>query len=108
MAALTPDGLSRKTMAAILAETNTEADDDIKINGKDYHHKIMEDDYEEGWQIASKKGDLLFFDLVTYGYGEAIKWADLEAQKLALEAWVKGVCERHHCAYEIRVSANYW
>ncbi len=108
MAALTPDGLSRKTMASILAETNTRSDDDIKINGRDYHHKIMEADYDNGWQIASKEGDLLFFDLVTYGYGVAIKWAALESQKLALEEWAKGICERHHCTYEIRVSANYW
>ncbi len=34
MAALTPDGLARKTMAAILAETNTEHDDDIKMISK--------------------------------------------------------------------------
>lgn len=95
-------------MAAILLETETETDDDIKINGVEYHHKIMEGGYDKNWQISSREGDLIFFDLVTYGYGEQISWDDLQNQKDALEAWAKGICERHACAYKISVTANYW
>lgn len=105
---ITPGGLSRRTMAAILAETNTDADSDLKLGLYSYHHKVMESDYDEGWQIAAKEGDLLFFDLVTYGYGEQVPWEKLEAQKMELEAWAKGICERHHCTYAISVTANYW
>ena len=108
MLALTPGNLSRKTMAAILAETNTEDDDDVKIGEDEYHHEIMESSYNESWQISAKEGDLVFFAFVTYGYGEPITWAKLEKQKNELEAWAKGICERHQCSYEISVAANYW
>ncbi len=109
MVALTPDDLSRKTMKAILAEHDViDTDDEIKINGMEYNYEIMEQDYLDFWQISSKEGDLIFFDMVTYGYGESIKWSDLEAQKADLEEWAKGICERHNCSYEIRVCSNYW
>lgn len=108
MVVLTPDGLARKTMRDILAAHNVEDDDDIKIGGKDYHHQIMESTYDDSYQISAKEGDLVFFDLVTYGYGEAIAWDKLEEQKRVLDAWAYAICERHHCSYEIRVSANYW
>ena len=35
-------------------------------------------------------------------------WADLDAQKVALEDWAKSVCEKHNLQAEILVSANYW
>lgn len=107
--ALTPHGLSRKTMAAIRAEAGiADEDDDLKIDGISYHHAVMEDDYDEGMQIAAKEGDLVFYDLVTYGYGDVIAWDMLAARKAALEAWAIGICERHACAYAIYVTANYW
>ena len=105
---LTPEALARKTMAAILLETNTDPNDEIKIGSEEYHHKVMEYDYDEGWQIAAKEGDLLFFKFVTYGYGQQILWEKLEAQKQELEEWAKGICERYHCTYKISISANYW
>jgi len=111
---LTPHGLARKTMRDILVECGLNVDDsyererDVKIDGVDYHHKIMESTYDEGWQISSKEGDLLFFDLITYGYGEKIPWNKLNEQKDSLETWARGICERHHCDYEISISANYW
>lgn len=107
---LTPDGLARKTYRNILAEAGV-ADpemENIKIGGAKYHHKVMEEEYDEGWQISAKEGDIIVFDLVTYGYGEQIAWNGLEAQKTDLEAWAKEVCERHHCGYAISVTANYW
>jgi hypothetical protein len=106
---LTPEDTSRKTMRAILAEAGVEDEDrDIKIGDKTYHHKVFEEDYDDDWQIAAKEGDLAFFDLVTYGYGEAVTWESLNAQKLVLEEWAKDICARHRCSYEIRVTANYW
>jgi hypothetical protein len=40
--------------------------------------------------------------------GETIEWGKLEAQKNSLETWAKAVCEKHHCTYEIFITANYW
>jgi hypothetical protein len=107
---LTPEGLSRKTMAAILEEAGIGPEEDLKIEGAsaEYSHKVMESGYDEDWQISAQEGDLIFFDLVTYGYGEVISWEALEKQKNALEEWAKGICERHHCAYKIFITANYW
>lgn len=107
--ALTPDDTARKTYRAILDEAGVkDADTDIKIGEEGYHHKVMEETYDDGWQITAKEGDIVIFDLVTYGYGERIAWADIEAQKASLEAWAKGICERHKCTYEFFVTANYW
>lgn len=106
--ALTPNDLARKTYRDILAEAGVDDDTDITIGGEGYHHQVMEEDYDEGAQIQAREGDIVLWDLVTYGYGERITWAKLEAQKAALEEWAKGVCERHKCGYEIFVTANYW
>lgn len=107
--ALTPDDLARKTYRAILEEAGIDADGELKIGGKGYHHHgVMEDDYNESDQLSLPEGSIYVFDLVTYGYGETITWSELEAQKIALEEWGRGICERHHCKSEIFVSANYW
>lgn len=106
--ALTPDSLARKTMANILSEAGIDSDKDITIGGNSYHHLVMESDYDDGYQIHSKEGDLVFFDFVTYGYGEAILWHDLEIQKRSLEEWAQGICAKHSCSYQIRVTSNYW
>lgn len=111
MAVLTPDDLSRKTMRSILDEhcANDTFDlDKITIDSKEYHTVIMESDYDDGWQIAANEGDLVFFDLVTYGYGDVIKWNDLETKRQSLEKWAIDVCEKYHCSYSIQVTANYW
>lgn len=68
----------------------------------------MEEEYNESWQIQAKEGDIVLHDFITYGYGKKIIWAALENQKNNLEAWAKGICERHHCTYKIFVTANYW
>lgn len=107
MAVLTPDDVSRRTMRNIREEMQS-SNDEIVINGKKYYTLIMEGDYDDGWQIAAAEGDLIFFDMVTYGYGEVVEWGVLEQQKNVLEEWAKGVSERHQCSYAIRVTANYW
>jgi hypothetical protein len=122
IAVVTPDDGSRKTMREILAESGTGDDHKITIPAGakvDYnpgmppvpfevHHIVFEQGYDDSWQIEAKEGDLAFFELVTYGYGEFITWDDLQAKKNAFEEWCKGICERHRCRYEIRISANYW
>ena len=108
IATLTPDDLARKTYRAILEDEKVEEDHDIKIGKNDYHHLVMEDEYNESWQVSGKEGQILVFDLVTYGYGESVEWSKLVALKEKLEEWAKRTCEKHHCNYEISVSANYW
>ena len=109
MVVLTPDGLSRKTMRSILADSNgPDGNSDVRIGGKCYHCEIMESDYNEGYQIAASEGDLIFFDFVTYGYGEFVDWGDLEKQKNELEKWASEMCSKYNCSFKIRVTANYW
>lgn len=108
MAVLTPHGLARKTMAAILAEAGVKDDEDISIGGTKYHTLVMEDSYDQGWQISAKEADLVFFKLVTYGYGEVITWLELERLKTALEAWANKTAAKHQCDVRIDVTANYW
>lgn len=109
MAVLTPDDLSRKTMREILEENGVKDEDgEIKIDGVGYHPSVMESEYDEGWQISAKEGELVFHDLITYGYGDVVTWTKLEARKVALEAWAKATAEKHHCKYRIDVAANYW
>ena len=106
--ALKPDDGTRKTHRAIMAEMGFALDDQIKIDGSDYHVTVMESDYDDGMQIAADEGDIVLFDMVTYGYGEVIEWSKLEQQKAALETWAKGICERHKCSAKFFVTANYW
>jgi hypothetical protein len=103
----TPDDLARKTYRAVLTEY-ADNFNDIKVGGETYHTMIMESDYNEDDQIAAPEGTIVLWNLVTYGYGRSIKWDDLVKAKEALEAFAKEVGAKHHCSYEIRVSANYW
>jgi hypothetical protein len=107
---LTPDDLARKTYRNILEETNTvDADHEIKIGIHNYNHKVMESDYDQdGYQISAQEGDIVVFDMVTYGYGEVMEWSKLEQQKNELEAWAKVICGKFHCNYKIFITANYW
>lgn len=113
LCALTPNDLARKTYRAIVAEhkkqrSYEEDHPDLEIGGTEYHCQVMESDYDEDWQIGSKEGDIIVFDLVTYGYGETISWDKLSAQKDMLEAWAKEACEKFSCSYRIEITANYW
>jgi len=108
---ITPNGLTRKTLKGIreaYPESEYCDEDQFKIGGVDYQVVVMASDYYESSQISAKEGDLVFFDLVTYGYGKNIVWGDLEARKAALEEWAKEVCEKFSCSFEVRVGANYW
>jgi len=114
---LTPDDLSRKTWKNILQESKVwkyqeegviDFEGQIKISGNAYSHKIMESSYNKSMQISASEGDIVVFDMVTYGYGEVIEWDKLVKQKEELEAWAKIMCEKFKCSYKIFVTANYW
>ena len=111
MAVLKVNGTTRKTVRALQEAYGKPSphDDDLVIGGTDYHVKAMEYDYDEGWQISAAEGDIVVFDLVTYGYGEYIPWDKLAAQQKALEQWCQEVSTAHNLeSFDIRVSANYW
>lgn len=109
MVQLVPDDLARKTYRAMLEEfVEDENEDQIKIGNTEYNHEVMEEAYNESWQISAKEGSIVVFDMVTYGYGEKIEWGKLETQKTELENWAKIVCEKYHCSYKIFVGANHW
>lgn len=107
---LTPDDLARKTYRNIVQKYHQADDDDdhLKIAGEDYNIYVMEDDYLEGYQISASEGDIVVFDMVTYGYGTKIGFDKLLAQKEALEQWAKDVCQEFKCSYQIFITANYW
>jgi hypothetical protein len=109
---LTPDDLARKTYRAILEAHGVtdkgEGCNDIVIGSKEYRHKVMETEYDDSWQIGAEEGDIIVFDLVTYGYGEQIAWNKLEDQKAELEKWAIDICDRFKCTFKIAVTANYW
>ncbi len=109
MARFQPHGLSRKTMDAILGQRySRDSAPDVKIGQHDYHPLLLESDYDEGLQIAGGEGDLVFYDLVTYGYGEVIAWDDLASRQRVLHAWATEIAAKHACDFNIAVSANYW
>jgi len=110
MAVLTPDGLARKTMREILAEQERKytTSDDVLIGEIEYHSLVMEDCYNEGFQIAAPEGSLVFFDMVTYGCGEVIAWSGLKIRHDQLERWCQETCMKHNCSYVIQVTANHW
>jgi hypothetical protein len=111
MVALKPDGLSRKTFRDICDELKLEVEDDcagMKLGEQNYHGMVLEDGYDESSQIEAAPGDIVFWNCLTYGYGDTIFWADVVARKERLEEWAKGICERHKCSFKIYVTANYW
>lgn len=106
----TPDDLARKTYRDILRHVGFDGDNSsqIKIGDAEYHHQVMEGDYDEGQQIAAPEGSIVFHDLFTYGYGEKKRWVDLERQQHVLEEWAATIDVLFNCKHEIFVGANYW
>lgn len=105
-----PDDLPRKTFKAIAAEIGDPDDDEpnAEIEGGYYHSLLMESNFDESLQIGGHAGNIIFWGCATYGYGDTLEWSELEAKKIALEAWASGIATRHHCGYTIRITANYW
>jgi hypothetical protein len=99
-----------KTLRAIIAEAEEDFESgDITIGADDYMWRALEDDYDDGMQVGGPSGSIIFFDMVTYGYGDTIAWEKLETQQKALREWAEGICERHHCTlHGIFITANYF
>lgn len=79
-------------------------DDELCIGDYCYDTLVMESEYDESWQISGEEGDLIIFDLVTYGYGQEITLRDLQQRIDSLETWAI----QHSLSYKISISANYW
>jgi hypothetical protein len=106
---ITPDDLTRKTYRAILDETGGTTDDPrIKIGARDYSLTVMEDSYDDGYQITAPEGSIVAHAYLTYGYGEVVTWDEAAKAKEELEEWLRGIAERHKCSYSIQLTANYW
>lgn len=108
LAVLTPDDLTRKTYRAILEEAGIESEDQLKIGEMTYSIDVMEDGYDENNQISAPEGSIIMHGFLTYGYGENASWENVAAAKAALEEFLAGICERHHCKSEVFITANYW
>jgi hypothetical protein len=109
MLVFTPDDLARKTYRTIMEENGGKIDDDqIKIGEHDYHAKVMESDYEDGYQISAPEGSLIFHDFLTYGYGDVLDWDKAQSQKDVLEEFGKMISEKYKGSFKIQVTANYW
>jgi len=109
MAVFKPDHLSRKLARDIIEEHGSYGDEScIHIKSALYHVLVMEGDYNENFQIAAPEGSVVVFAHVTYGFGESVTWNNFEKEKKSLSEWADDVCKKHHCSFEIWVSANYW
>lgn len=131
MAVLTVDQGSRKTERMIFEYcqkngVKTDADDkEIRIPTGERGHvseqwpegypitcnwsvKVMESDYDEGYQISADEGQIVFHTFLTYGYGEKISWERLEAIKNQIEDLLEPMSKPLQFSYEIFIGANYW
>jgi len=108
MAVLTPAGWSRERMQEIVPGYDQDSHSYIEIGDTKYNAIIMESDYDERFQISAREGDLIFFDMITYGYGDRIAWDRLTSLHGKLQRWALETCQTHHCSYKIFVTANYW
>lgn len=113
MVALTPDDLPMKTYREIMASAPNPheyplEDIQVTIGASNYTVKCFTEDYDEDIQISAQAGQIVVYDLVTYGWGEYVTWAHLEKQKSELASWAEDICGKHKCSMELRVSANHW
>lgn len=111
MLVLTPDDLSRKTLRSICDHMSVDPSEESfqwKVGGKEYSVTLLEESYDDGYQIGASEGDILVHDYLTYGYGEKIAWEKVEAQKFDLEQWAEEICDKFHCKQQIFITANYW
>ena len=98
---------SKNVYNDILEFTNTGEEDQVKINDKGYTILVMDDDYHEPYHISATLGDTVVFGYLSYGYGDVMKWCNVENMKNELETWGKSICEKFNCTYEINITANY-
>lgn len=108
---VTPDDLPWRTYQEMLDAFRAEDGDGyIKIGKHDYQIYVCDsDEYSEDYQIKAKEGQVVIFDMVTYGFGQVLTWNEMLEQKQELEAWAEANKEKFRFTkWEIRVGANYW
>lgn len=107
---LSPNDLPRKTFLEIVRDAGSDPDDaQVKIDGHDYSVKLMDGDYDEGWQVSGAEGEIVLMSMVTYGYGERISWDDLRTRANALATWAEENMDRYKLASaKVSIGANYW
>lgn len=110
MAHLSPGDLPRKTFLAILKDHKGNPDESfIKIGGFRFYVIMMEESYDESWQISGVPGEIVLMNMVTYGYGERILWDALAERKNVLSEWIAENKDRYVIeSSEISIGANYW
>jgi hypothetical protein len=109
---LQPQDLPRKTMRAILQDAGVDPDEEsprVNIGDDAYHVRLMEDSYNEDFQIGAPEGSIVLDQFLTYGYGEKLEWSKAAEKYERLKAWAEVACAKHSCTvHEIVVTANYW
>lgn len=106
---LTPDDLARKTYRSILSSEGIDEDDSgVKIAGRTFSIQVMEEDYDDGYQIAAQEGQIVLHTYLTFDYGDRVEWDELVMIKDALQAWAESASAQHKCSYAISIGANYW
>lgn len=124
MAIIKPFGRPADMFAAIVAESNKnecrvrtiESTDnvfDIYLSDRpgrqdSWYALLMSTDYNAEYDISADAGNIVLFDFMTMGATEKGSWLYAEQKKNELEAWAKGVCERHGGKFDIVLTANYW
>ena len=127
---LEPDDVPCKTLREMLDERRKGFDRDgdglIRVNEHDsnypqlpcdtefaigdivYRSKLM-DGYDESDQIDGEEGQIVLYDLMTYGFGESIAFDEVKRRAEALEAWAAENCPKHKISkWSVEISANYW
>lgn len=107
MAVLTPDDLARRTARAICEELHTTGAGDFQLGGKWFTVTIMEDNYDDTYQIKAMEGQIVVHCYLTYGYGLYMAWAEVVMLVNELERVIVDLCEKFHCTHEIVIGANY-
>ena len=124
MAIIKADGDAETMFAAIVAESkknerrvrtieSTDNVFDIYLSDRpgrqdSWYALLMATDYNAEYDISADAGNIVLFDFMTMGATEKQSWSYVEEQKNKLEAWAKGVCERHGGEFDIVLTANYW
>jgi hypothetical protein len=106
-----PNGLTRQTWRAMIDDAGARVDEDpqVEIGGVKYSILAMETNWHDDYQVGAEEGDIVLFDMMTYGFGERIAFTEVKARADALDAWARAACEKYNCAsFEIHVTANYW
>lgn len=111
MLVLTPDESSRKTFRSICSDAGAEIEEgsaQIRIGERTYTARVMENEYDDDFQISASEGDIVVYTFMTYGYGEKVDWDSLSIRRSELDAWAMPAASAHKCKAVVYVTANYW